>query len=110
MVRFPAPFLEPTSRRIRVRLGDELVADSSRAQLLVQYPPAGLPTYYLPEEDVIAGGLVEGVGLHAAREGLLDLRQPPFQPFALVDGRSRELPELLAAFGHVLDGRLQVIG
>lgn len=59
VVHFPAPFVEPTPRRIRVRLGDAVVADSSRAQLLVQYGPAGLPTYYLPREDVLSGTLVD---------------------------------------------------
>jgi uncharacterized protein (DUF427 family) len=52
-------FVEPTPRRIRVRLGDVLVADSRRAQLLVQYPPDGLPTYFLPREDVREGCLVD---------------------------------------------------
>jgi uncharacterized protein (DUF427 family) len=55
----PAPFVEPTPRRIRVRLGDELVADSICAQLLVQYGPGGLPTYYLPHEDVYPDALVD---------------------------------------------------
>jgi len=59
VVQFPAPFVELTPRRIRVRLGAEIVADSSRAQLLLQYPPAGLPTYFLPREDVIPGALVD---------------------------------------------------
>ncbi|MFN2478330.1 MAG: hypothetical protein ABR615_04065 [Pseudonocardiaceae bacterium] len=52
-------FVEPTPRRIRVRLGDELVADSTCAQLLVQYGPGGLPTYYLPHEDVYPDALVD---------------------------------------------------
>lgn len=56
----PTPFVEPTPRRIRVRLGDELVADSTRAQLLVRYFDEGrLPTYYLPQEDVRPGALVD---------------------------------------------------
>lgn len=64
----PAPFVEPTPRRIRVRLGDELVADSICAQLLVQYGPGGLPTYYLPHEDVSPDALVdETVGLDGQR-------------------------------------------
>lgn len=54
-----APFVEPTGRRIRVRLGDTLVADSSRAQLLVQYGPGGMPTYYLPLDDVRGEALVD---------------------------------------------------
>ncbi|MGF9663901.1 DUF427 domain-containing protein [Arthrobacter crystallopoietes] len=48
----PEPFAEPSPRRIRVRLGGSLIADSSRALLLVQYGKTGLPTYYLPLEDV----------------------------------------------------------
>jgi len=57
------PFVEPTSRRLRVRLGGTVVADSLRGQLLVQYGPAGLPTYYLPLDDVRREALVEqGVG------------------------------------------------
>lgn len=55
----PGAFVEPTLRRIRVRLGNEFVADSSRAQLLVQYGPRGLPTYYLPFEDVRWDSLVD---------------------------------------------------
>lgn len=58
-MEFPAPFVEPTPRRIRVRLADQLVADSTRAQLLVQYGPGGLPTYFLPRDDVSADALVD---------------------------------------------------
>ncbi len=40
----------PSSRRVQVRLGGEIVADSSRAHLLFE---TGLPTrYYIPKEDV----------------------------------------------------------
>jgi uncharacterized protein (DUF427 family) len=49
--------VEPTPRRIRVRLGDRPVADSRRALLLIQYGPGGLPTYYVPREDVLPGAL-----------------------------------------------------
>ena len=55
----PAPFVEPSPRRIRVRLGDELVADTTRAQLLVRYGAGGLPTYFLPEDDVRPDVLVD---------------------------------------------------
>ena len=44
--------VEPSPRWIRVKLGSEYVADSRRALLLIQYPPAGLPTYYFPQADV----------------------------------------------------------
>jgi uncharacterized protein (DUF427 family) len=58
-MELPAPFVEPTPRRIRVRLANQVIADSHRAQLLVQYGPDGLPTYYLPREDVVTSALVE---------------------------------------------------
>jgi uncharacterized protein (DUF427 family) len=48
----PAVRAEPTARRIRVRAGGALVADSRRATLLIEYGPGRLPTYLLPEEDV----------------------------------------------------------
>jgi uncharacterized protein (DUF427 family) len=58
------PLIEPTPRWIRVRLGTELVADSRRGLLHVQYGPSVLPrsflpTYYLPMEDVVPGTLVD---------------------------------------------------
>ncbi|TJY69246.1 DUF427 domain-containing protein [Arthrobacter sp. CAU 1506] len=56
-MEFEKPFAEPTARRIRVRLGGSLVADSTRAKLLVSYGPGGLPTYYVPREDVTPGAL-----------------------------------------------------
>ncbi len=56
------PYVEPSPRRVRVRLGDTVVADSDRAQLLVQYGRAGLPTHYLPREDVWPGVLVDETG------------------------------------------------
>jgi uncharacterized protein (DUF427 family) len=58
-MELPGPFVEPTPRRIRVRLAHQVIADSDRAQLLVQYGPGGLPTYYLPREDVAADVLVD---------------------------------------------------
>lgn len=51
--------VEPTPRRIRVRSGDRLVADSRRAMLLIQYGPGGLPTYFLPREDVLPDALTD---------------------------------------------------
>ena len=52
------PLVEPTPRWIRVRIGGELVADSCRALLHVQYgrgalPRSFLPTYYVPVDDVL---------------------------------------------------------
>src|SRR3954468_9275332 len=61
MVTFepPTPYVQPTPRRIRVRLGDRVVADSSHAQLVVQFGPHGFPTYFVPFEDVRPGVLVD---------------------------------------------------
>jgi uncharacterized protein (DUF427 family) len=54
----PPPTVEPTPRRIRVRLGDQVVADSTRALLRIEYAgPGRFPTYYLPLEDVRQGAL-----------------------------------------------------
>jgi len=58
------PLVEPSPRWIRVRLGDELVADSRSALLYVQYgpadlPPTFLPTYFVPPDDVVPGSLVD---------------------------------------------------
>jgi uncharacterized protein (DUF427 family) len=58
------PLVEPTDRWIRVRLGSEVVADSRRALLHVQYGPGDLPrsflpTYYVPLDDVRPGVLVD---------------------------------------------------
>jgi uncharacterized protein (DUF427 family) len=44
--------VEPSPRWVRVKFGGQYVADSRRALLLIQYPPAGLPTYYVPQADV----------------------------------------------------------
>jgi len=48
----PPPRVEPSPRWIRVRVGDELVADSRDALLLAWYGPGMLPTYALPAADV----------------------------------------------------------
>jgi uncharacterized protein (DUF427 family) len=74
------PLVEPTSRWIRVRLGEEVVAESRRALLHVQYGPGGLPrsvlpTYFVPPDDVTPGALVDpveedgGVTVWAVRAG-----------------------------------------
>ena len=58
-MQLPDPFVEPTQRRIRVRLGAHVIADTHRAKLLVQYGPGGLPTYYVPFSDVRPDVLVD---------------------------------------------------
>ena len=54
-----------------MRLGDEIVAQSDRAQLLLQYGPGGLPTYYLPEADVVDGALVDEEAVGSQRIWIL---------------------------------------
>jgi uncharacterized protein (DUF427 family) len=54
-----AEHVEPTPRRIRVRLGSRLVADSTGALLMIRYGRQGLPTYFLPRDDVAPDVLVD---------------------------------------------------
>ncbi|WP_051476683.1 DUF427 domain-containing protein [Arthrobacter sp. Br18] len=77
-MRLPEPSVEPTPRRIRLRLGDAVIAESSRAQLLIQYGPKGLPTYYIPLDDVRPGVLVDE---SAGKEGQ--------RTWSVMGGRSR---------------------
>jgi uncharacterized protein (DUF427 family) len=89
------PRVEPTPRWVRVRAGDEWIADSRRALLLVWYGPGRLPTYCFPdadvrtdllrpsagggeEHDVVAGGTVLECAAHR-----FDSPEPPFEA---VDG------------------------
>ena len=55
----PPPILEPSPRRIRVRLGGRVVADSARALLLIEHSEKRMPTYYLPLDDVRPGALTD---------------------------------------------------
>ncbi len=60
------PLVEPTRLWVGVRLGDELVADSRRVLLHVQYgrgapPRSFLPPYHVPPDDVVPGTLTEPV-------------------------------------------------
>src|SRR4030095_9206059 len=55
----PPPSVEPTPRRVRVRLADRVVADSTRAQLLIECGREGFPPYFVPLEDVRPGVLVD---------------------------------------------------
>ena len=77
----PAERVEATPRRIRVRAGDTVVADSRRAQLLVRYGRDGGPTYLLPPQDVrtdlltgsgdlrVDGRVLEGVARRFGDDG-----------------------------------------
>jgi uncharacterized protein (DUF427 family) len=97
------PLVEPSPRWIRVRLGEEVVADSRRALLHVQYGPGALPrsflpTYYLPPDDVAPGALVDpaeedgGVTVWTVRaggqrvEGGAWMHRMPPEPLAALAG------------------------
>jgi uncharacterized protein (DUF427 family) len=56
---WPLPYVEPSPRRVRVRLGGAVIADTSNAQLLIQYGPRQLPTYFIPLGDVRPGTLTD---------------------------------------------------
>lgn len=51
----PAVLIEPISRRIRLKLGDRFIADTTQA--IVIYENGRNPTYYLPKTD-FAGGVL----------------------------------------------------
>lgn len=48
----PAVLIEPTNRRIRLKIGDRFIADTTQA--IVIYENGGHPTYYLPKADFVA--------------------------------------------------------
>lgn len=49
------PRLEPVDRRVKVQLGEAVVADSERAVRILE--TAGAPTVYVPPGDVLYGAL-----------------------------------------------------
>ena len=51
----PTVLIEPVIRRIRLKLGDHFIADTTHA--IVIYENGGHPTYYLPRADFVAGAL-----------------------------------------------------
>jgi uncharacterized protein (DUF427 family) len=54
------PRLEPSPRRIQVKLGDAVVADSTRAYRVLETSHA--PVYYLPLDDITPGALEPSAG------------------------------------------------
>jgi uncharacterized protein (DUF427 family) len=89
------PRVEPTPRWIRVRAGDEWIADSRRALLLVWYGPGRLPTYCFPEADVRTevlrpaadgGGDYHVVAGGAVLEAAAHRIESPDPPFAAAAG------------------------
>lgn len=51
-IKLPLPTVKPTPRWVRVRIGDQWIADSRNALLLTWYGPGRLPTYCFPPGDV----------------------------------------------------------
>ncbi|WP_422934072.1 DUF427 domain-containing protein [Sinomonas sp. P47F7] len=68
---------EPTAKRLRARLGDELILDSHRA-IVVWEPGRHLPVHAVPEDDVVArlepAAPGEGRANHTADGELLTVR------------------------------------
>jgi uncharacterized protein (DUF427 family) len=101
-ITLPPTRVDPSPRRVRVRAGDTLVADSTRALLLVWYGPGLLPTYCLPPGDVDAGLMVPAVDagpglggvtvVHDVRAGdttvagVAHLFRDPPEPIGALDG------------------------
>lgn len=51
----PAVLIEPTHRRIRLKAGESIIADTTGA--IAIYENGGHPVYYLPKSDFLAGVL-----------------------------------------------------
>lgn len=129
----PEPRLETTERWIRVRIGDEVIADTRAALLLSWYGVGKLPTYCLPADAVRAELLspssedVEtpadfmiphdvSVGETVVKGGAFLLQDPP-SPFERADGhltfkwQDREIKwfeEATRAYSHARDPRHRV--
>jgi uncharacterized protein (DUF427 family) len=101
-IDIPPARLEPTPRWVRVRVGDDWLADSRDALLLVWYGPGRLPTYCLPPSSVRADLLTPSppetstaaeflephdvrAGSTAIAGGAFLVRDPP-APFEAADG------------------------
>lgn len=95
------PVLVTDARRVIVRLGPHVVADSTRTQRLLE--TASPPTFYLPSEDVDSSVLV------AARGGsFCEWKGPARYWDVVVDGRCVEraawgYPEAGGAFASIAD-------
>jgi uncharacterized protein (DUF427 family) len=100
----PAPRLEPTPRWVRVRAGDEWVADSRRALLLAWYGPNMLPTYCFPAEDVRID-LLPALGDAAVQPQMTGAEG--MWTFTW-DGRVRWFEEAMEVFVHAKDPATRV--
>jgi uncharacterized protein (DUF427 family) len=106
----PPATIDPTQRWIRVRAGDTWVADSRRAQLLIEYGPGRLPTYLLPAEDVRTDLLSDDGDLRVdgqVLEGVARRTEDGMWTFAW-DGRVAWFEEAAEVFVHPRDPRHRV--
>jgi uncharacterized protein (DUF427 family) len=106
---YPGRRVEPTERWIRVRAGDTWVADSRRAQLLVDFGPDRRPTYLLHDEDVRTDLLNEDGDLRVDGEVLAGVaeRIDGLWTFAW-DGRVRWFEEASEVVVHARDTRSRI--
>jgi uncharacterized protein (DUF427 family) len=104
VIGLPTPYVEPSPRWVRVRAGDEWVADSRRTLLLAWYGPAMLPTYCFPADDVRTDLLA------ALGDAAVQLRDLP-EPLSAADGtwtfswdgRVQWFEEAMEVFVHAKD-------
>jgi uncharacterized protein (DUF427 family) len=109
-IDLPPERVEPTPRWIRVRSGEQWIADSRAARLYVRYGPGTLPTYCFSEGDLdmaAVAALPEGV---AHRFSAGDGAPPELDghwTFAW-DGRVQWFEEAEEVFVHARDPRHRV--
>lgn len=108
-MELPPPRVEPSPPWVRVRAGDEWVADSRRALLLAWYGRDRLPTYCFPAEDVRAD-LLPALGDAAVQ--LHGLPAPVAGADGMWtftwDGRVRWFEEAMEVFVHAKDPATRV--
>lgn len=97
--------IAPAGRRITVRLGDAVLAESAEALRLVEigrdlYPPA----YYLPRSDVVASLVKTDRSTHCPLKGdttYFDLRTGDGRVADIAWEYSKPLPDAAGLAGHV---------
>ena len=75
---------EPTSKRVRASLGQDVAVDSQRA-MLVWEPRRVVPAYAVPEEDIRADVTVGTAGSDQASPDSIGLRMPQLSEQPLLD-------------------------
>lgn len=65
--------VEPSSRWVRVKHGEETIADSNSPMLLLQYGPHVLPTYFFTHDEVEMDRLVSSVDRDGKRFSTIEI-------------------------------------